>query len=241
MADETGPFEVEPHREPDSPPDPPSEPANDDAPSGGPEPHIDAESLLEGFDEDADFSVDPEVEAALEQAKNKSKKPDRSGEAELGDPSRWLVRPGFPSIRVSLIAGGVLTLVAVIFSIVNHADDRWWLHGFVTIYAAGLNTLLGLFALVSASFFCERGLNEVPLGLARMLVPVGGAMVALSLEFPYGLSMLLGAGAYYLLLLACFRLPKFELNILAITHFGLWLLVKIGIQLASGLAKNPNM
>ncbi len=237
MADETGPFEVEPHREPDSSPDP----ANADAPSPGPKPHIDAESLLEGFDEDADFSVDPEVEAAIERAENKAKKPDRSGEAELGDPSRWLIRPGFPSIRVSLIAGGMLTLIAVIFSIANHADDRWWLHGFVTIYAAGLNTLLGLFALVSASFFCERGLNEVPLGLARMLVPVGGALVAMSLEFPYGLSMLLGAGAYYLLLLACFRLPKSELNILAISHFGLWLLVKIGIQLASRLASNPNM
>ncbi len=225
--DERGPFEVESRREP--PGEPPAEPAQSASERKA---RIDAESLLEGFDEDADFTADPEVEAALEQADKRPKKADRSGEAEFGDPSRWLVRPGFPSSRVSLIAGAALTLTAVIFAIAN-ADDRWWLHGLVTLYATALSTLLGLFALVSASYFGERGLNEVPLGLARMLVPVGGAMVALSLALPYGLSILLAGGIYYVLLLLTFRLPRYESNILAISHFGLWLLVRIGVELGS--------
>lgn len=212
----------------------------DDGPGGEarrePAGHIDAEGLLEGFDEDADFDRDPEVEAALRRGGRARR--DRGREAARADPSRWIVRPGFPSARVSLIAGVALSIGAIVLAGAR-AEERAWLAGVWTLYEVGLTTLLGLFALVSAAYFSERGLNEVPTALARVLVPSGAALLAFNLEIPIpsrGDEMLLAGGVYYVVALGVFRLPRFETNVLCLSHFGLWLVVRMGIELASRVA-----
>lgn len=211
----------------------------DDGRGGGngarrePAAHIDAEGLLEGFDEDADFERDPEVEAAL-QGGTRTRR-DRTREAALADPSRWLMRPGFPDARTAAIAGSLLTIGAIVLAVLR-AEESSWLAGVWTLYEVALTTLLGLFALISAAYFSQRGLNEVPTALARVLVPTGAALLAFNLSIPIPSrsdEMLLAGAVYYIVALGVFRLPRFETNILCLSHFGLWLVVRMGIELAS--------
>jgi len=249
VPDEQGPYEIEPAgderggrggdgasgQKPERPGESAGDSADDSADKSGRGAKIDAESLLEGFDEDADFDRDPEVERALEASgatapAGTTRNKDKTPEAELGDPARWIIRPGFPSLRLSLIVGGALTLTAVIVSIV-YAPDHWWIHAIDTLYQTVLTTLLGLVAVLSSAYFSERGFNEPPLALGRMLVPVAGAMLAMALPLLYGLDFLLGAGVYVLLVGVWFRLPRFEVGVLTMSHFGLWLLVQLGIEI----------
>ncbi len=233
MSEDTGPYDLEP-RDGDSPPSPP--PGTHEEKGDRPKPRIEAETLLSGFDEDADFSQDPEVEAALAHG-GRPRPGDRSHEAELADPSRWLIRPGFPSARVCVITAAILTIGAVVFGVI-HAPQRAWLAGVFALYETLLAGMLGLFALASAAYFSERRLNEVPLGLARVLVPTSCAMLILRLNIPIPTrsdEALLAGAAYYLLAILCFRLPRFETRILALSHFLLWLFVRIGIEIGSAM------
>lgn len=216
--------------------------ARDDGPGAGgdarrrPEARIEAKGLLEGFDEDADFERNPEVEAAFQDGKRTKR--DRTREAALADPSRWLMRPGFPGARVSLIVGATLTVGAIVMAAIR-AEEGAWLRGVWTLYEVALTTLLGLFALVSAAYFSERGLNEVPTALARVLVPTSAALLAFNLDIPIPTrsdEMLLAGAVYYAVALGVFRLPRFETNILCLGHFGLWLVVRMGIELGSRAA-----
>ncbi len=232
MSEDTGPYDLEPHDGDNPPPTPGGADERDERPK----PRIEAETLLSGFDEDADFSEDPEVEEALAHG-GRSRRADRSHEAEQADPSRWLVRPGFPSARICMVTAAILTIGAVVFGVIN-APQRAWLAGVFTLYETLLAGLLGLFALASAAYFSERRLNEVPLGLARILVPTSCAMLILRLNIPIPTrsdEALLAGAAYYLLAMLCFRLPRFETRILALSHFLLWLFVRIGIELGAAL------
>ncbi len=235
MSEDTGPYDLEPRNDADDTPSPPSQEPDEHA--DRPRPHIEAEALLSGFDENADFSRDPEVEEALARGGRPPPPPDRTHEARQSDPSRWLIKPGFPSAKVCLATASILTLGTVTFAVIN-APQRGWLAGLFALYETLLVSLLGLFALASTAFFSERNLNEVPLGFARMLVPTSCAMLILRLDVPIPTrsdEALLAGAAYYLMAMLCLRLPRYETRVLALSHFLLWLLVRIGIELGSVL------
>lgn len=220
------PYDIEP--EPRAP-----EPAPEGRPPPG-TPHIDAEGLLEGFDEDADLTADPEVEEALHG--RKPEKIDRTAEAEaLAHPERFLVQPGFPDAKVSLIAGGVLLVLAVILTAVR-LQEREILGSLHWAYEIVLHTGSGLVAALAAAQALGRRLNSPELAFARMSVPVAGAYLVWTLRLPLeGLveETLLAMLIYVLLLWTVFRLPRYETAVLAGCHFLIWLVLQIGNELAA--------
>ncbi|MCB9846663.1 MAG: hypothetical protein H6811_11845 [Phycisphaeraceae bacterium] len=160
-------------------------------------------------------------------------KKSREAEAVLGDPARWFVQPGFPGLRVALIAGGVLALAALLAA-VSLAREHHTAIAAATLYETLLHTGTGLVAVIAAAWLTQRGFNEPGLAAARILVPVGAFEFVSHLDIPIPSRIdefVLAAAAYFGLLWGVFRLPKYETAVLAGSHFLLWLLIQIGTAL----------
>jgi len=228
------PFEIEPH---DDSPHPDGDAPNPQKPPPG-VPHIDAEGLLDDFAPGTDFDHDPEVEQALNPSSKRSERTTPPGTAELADPSRWMLKPGWPSARTCLIVGSILTLAAIIAAIIRVDDSGFLPHlwaGLRTLYAIAVMTAAGVLAVITAAHFAERGFNLPELAIARLLPPValGHLIVNLPMFFPGRTEeVALAAVAYFLALFVTFRLPRFETALIAGAHFGIWMTLRIGLELA---------
>lgn len=234
MTPSQGPFEIEsPDEEPEAADGPPKR-----TPPPPGVPHIDAESLLEGFEPGTDFDQDPEVQRALHPIDKRSPPDVSPATAELADPSRWMLKPGWPNGRTCVIVGGSLTLAAIIAAVIRVDDGGFLPHlwaGLRTIYSISVMTGAGLLAVIAAAHFSERGFNLPDLAIARLFPPValGHLIVNLPMFFPGRTDEMALAGVAYLLaLFVTFRLPRFEIALIAGAHFGIWMVLRIGLELA---------
>lgn len=160
------------------------------------------------------------------------------GEPALAIERPVLIRPGFPGYRTLLVLGGILTLSAVGLS-GYEAKSHEVARALSTLYDIGVHTGTGVVALLIAAIFTERSFNDAKLGASRMffMVALLYAIVSVNIPIPTTLDQwILGLLAYALALLALFRLPQSDLGIIGLTHFGLWLIVKLGASLEAYIA-----
>jgi hypothetical protein len=193
---------------------------------------LEAEALLTDFDEDADFDHDPDVQAALGA---KPAPAQAEAEAETAGGERALVRPGMGPWRLWVGVGVVETLAAVVLSGV-YAPHSAIARGLLTLYDALLHTGTGVAAVLVGSMLLERRFGSIELATARMLAAVGAFMLVfhlpISLISAGKLEETVLAGLAYLGMVALtFRLSRNALLIVAGSHFGLWLIVQVGMQL----------
>ncbi len=149
-----------------------------------------------------------------------------------------LIRPGFPGYRTLLVLGGVLTLAAVGLS-GYEANSHTVARSLSTLYDIAVHSGTGIVALLIATIFTERRFNDAKLAASRMffMVALLYAIVSVNIPIPTTIDQwILGLLAYALALLALFRLPQRDLGIIGLTHFGLWLIVKLGASLEAFIA-----
>jgi hypothetical protein len=149
-----------------------------------------------------------------------------------------LVRPGFPGYRTLLVLGGILTLTAVGLS-GYEAKTHTVARSLSTLYDIAVHTGTGIVAMLIATIFTERRFNDAKLAASRMffMVALLYAIVSVNIPIPTTLDQwILGLLAYALAMLALFRLPQRDLGIIGLTHFGLWLIVKLGASLEAFIA-----
>lgn len=228
--DEPLPYGVEPPPRPETPGDPPQG-------AGGES----EEGLLSGFDEDDDFEHDPEVQATLEGKGRADRraapvKPDPAGE-ELPSIAEWFVLPGLGGWRSVTVVGVLFALLASVLSSYGH-ESRPLTQAIYTLYEVALHTGTGVLAVVLAARFSERRVNQPELAAARMLVAVSVLCVFFYAQTPLYpvVQYPLAVGAYMICIWQLFRLPRYELMLLAGLHFVLWLIVRIGGELETALA-----
>lgn len=227
----TGSPEVSGGAAPGSAPEP-SEGVPVARPANAPKGRIDAPGVLSGFDEDADFGRDPEVQAALESADPKTRrKAARDREAALADPSKWWTQPGFPGLRLAAVTAGCLAVTGAVLAGVNAPDAPIWRALFL-FYQNVLHVGTGMLAVLLAAVMSARRINEPLLAAARVGVAVGAFYIgyALNITLLPGKfeELVVGVMGYVLVLLLMFRLPRYELGVMAIAHASFWVLVEIG-------------
>jgi hypothetical protein len=200
--------------------------------ANAPKGRIDAPGVLSDFDEDADFDHDPEVEAQLASADPKARrKAARDREADLADPTKWWTQPGFPGFRAGVVMAGCFAIAGTVLAGVNASDAAIWRSLFM-LYQIVLHVGTGMLAVLLAAVMSARRINEPMLAAARVAVAVGAFHMgyALNITLLPGKfeELVVGAMGYVLVLLLMFRLPRYELGVMAIAHASFWVLVEIG-------------
>ena len=248
MSDPQEPYSIVPPT-PESPPSPPpssATPASAEprAKSADLKAKLNVAGLLEGFEEDADFDKDPELEAKI------TGKPRPSpGAAAPGPPPPEFVQPGFGQPKHWAIVGAVLTVGAVAFAGVN-APNHTFPRILLTLYSTFINTGTGLVALYGAARLLESRFGNLELAAARMFTAVSVFMLLMNLKLtPFGanlnglnraLTMLVAMAGYVLAVATTFRLwDRQKLGFVVGFHALLWMLVQVGIELASVVGAAP--
>lgn len=208
---------------PEDPAAPPSTFRPAATPAGGtPKPAITAPGLTEGFDEDADFEHDPEVDRAM--GKGTAFAPRDADLTAIDDP---FIKPGMGEAQIiALIGAGVLLSAFITAWIV--APSRGWAHALLTAYSTLLHTGTGVGALMVAALLAEKKLGKWELGAARMLLAVALFQLVFHIPFPakVWLAPLAAVAAYSGATLGLFRLPFQQWFIVAVSHFGIWIVIE---------------
>lgn len=230
MADE--PYEIEPADD-ESEKVPPASADEGESPKA----ELDEPGLLDDFDEDADFTRDPAVEAALG-------KPEVHvvGDGPVDrDALPEFVVPGLGPAKLWGIIGCFLLMVALIASAVN-APDKTIARMALTLYHTAVHTGTGVVAVLVAAFFLEKRVTRFDLAGARMFAAVAAfvALVNLNIDIAGDTKteeILLATIAYLVIVWVTFRLDRTALFIVAGAHFGLWLVVEIGMMLTAFVSR----
>lgn len=247
-AGEREPYELEPGADPLRPAPRPPPPA-----PGASGAKITADPLLSSFPPDADFTTDPELERAV------------AGPPKAGEPVRVavelpeIVKPGLGGAKVWAIVGAVLTAAAVIAIVVNAAPvgtppaaptvGARILRAILAVYSVALHTGTGVVAVYAAALLSHRRVTRVELVAARMLAAVSAIALVTSLRFEFwgqpaflltAERLLLGAGVYLGLVAILFRLTRTLLMYVVGSHFVLWLVVQLGMELSRALGAGTN-
>lgn len=249
-------FELEPLPEPERKPEPPrgaplpaaagkiATPAASREPQPGAEPARGGllgrlGGMLEGFDDDADFEHDPEVEAALN-----PRPAGVGGMVPAGAPDRpALVKAWGPGPAAWAAVGGTLLIGAVIATAVNEKDHPI-VGSVLTVYNAGVHTCTGVLALAVSAMLLRRRLGAIEQAAARMFVAVAALLIPANLRIS-----LIGHGAweeitlatvvYVLAVAGLFRVWGRPLAYVVCSHFLIWIVVQIGMQLSVSAASKP--
>lgn len=173
--------------------------------------------------------------------------PGRSDPApETGiDSSTPLVVPAFPGMRVLVVLGCTLMLLAVLMS-ASAANSQLQHVGytlgsaFLTLFNGILHTGTGVVAVIASAFFMKRKVGSVELAAGRMFVAFGVLLLVTAPVFPlgwvgWGLKWALALGAYWLVVRALFRKSVDETNIIAAAHLILYLLYQVGVWTSRSL------
>lgn len=217
--------------------------------AGAPDPgkaRIEAPALLEGFEEDADFTADPE----LDRATGKIPPAKLAGEPVTPAVERPdLVAKGWGQPMYWAVGGAAIMIGAMIATGVN-APNRVVPRVLLAMYNILLHTGTGVVAVYLAAMLTETRVRFVESVAARMLV----AVATLSLLFHLHLQifpdkyetpaeeMILGVAAYVLLVAASFSLWKrIPLAYVIGCHFALWLVVQLGLMLATLVAASSTV
>jgi hypothetical protein len=218
------------------PPESPSPGKPPKTAGGGGKGKIEAESVLAGFEEDADFTADPEVERV---AAGKPEQPVRV----VADPPE-LIKPGLGGARVWGVVGAVLAVGALVATGVN-AGDHHVARILLALYSVALHAGTGVVAVYVAAVLTERRVTRVELVAARMLTAVAAFSLVFHLRIdPFGESFktgkleetLLGAAVYLGVVAGLFRFQRFPFLYVVGSHFGLWLVVQLGMELSRFVA-----
>jgi hypothetical protein len=207
-------------------------------PDKKPRASIEADGLLEDFDEDADFDHDPEVSTALESPAGKKQK---RLEAEVVAAS--FVRPGMGPWRVWAAIGSIELIAALIFAAVKYSANHPVAHALLVIYDGMLHTGTGVVAVLVGAKVVEERFGSFELAAARMLAAMGALLLVLNLRIPLTSTNFeewaLAVAAYVAVVWATFRFSRAELLVVTGAHFGLWLIVQLGMMLTRWTASAP--
>lgn len=194
---------------------------------------IESPGLLDDFDEDADLESDPEVERIVKgiPLKESPRPADKPRVVEpMGDPicpsAAW---------KAPAAIGGVVTVTAAVFAGI-YAPNVIWAHVLIVLYWAAVHTATGLGAVVASALLLGRPVGPFESAGARMFMAVSVFLVVFSLEIPLTggklEEVLLGAAAYFGVVVVAFRLSARDAAVVGGAHFGLALLVALGNLLA---------
>ncbi|MCE7974857.1 MAG: hypothetical protein DYG92_11150 [Leptolyngbya sp. PLA1] len=224
------PYDLEPEaaqaREKPTAPTPPRAP---------PRASLDAPPLLDDLDDDADLTADPEVERALKgEPRAEARTPEPAEPMPEAAPP--LVRPGRLSARHAAIAGGVLSLAAVIVG-ASGAGEHWVGGAVMAAYLIALHTCTGVLALGVTAHLHAARLGPLNLVAARVLVAVAAFMAVVMLPIPGPVTLArplaaVGAiGVYLVLMGVLFRPGTHRYRAMVALHAGCaalaWLLLSL--------------
>ncbi len=198
--------------------------------------------LLEDFDEDADFDRDPAVDAVIK-GTVRIVEDDEEGE---GEP---LVKPHWPSPKVLAGAGLLLLLMAAVGAAVNATPPPGDAGAFSKVgvvvvavvwvlYNAAVHTGTGLVAVFVAAHFTQRKFGSVEYAAGRMFVAVTGFLVPYSMNMIWQTKLeeiVIASLVYVGLLWVLMRLERSTLQLVMLSHFGIWLIMWIGASLSSAV------
>ena len=245
MPDEKDAYSIEPEPGPGAAPPPPPAPPPTREPGKA---RIEAPALLQDFEEGADFTRDPEVDRAVGLPVGTIPAAKLAGEAgEAKAEKEDLVTKGFGQPTWWAIAGVALLIGAMVATGVN-AHNRTVPRVLLTLYNVLLHTGTGVVAVYLAATLLEMRVRFVESVAARMLVAVS----TLSLLFHLHLQifadkyetaaeeMIVGVVAYVLIVASSFSLWKrIPLAYVIGCHFALWLVVQLGLMLATLVGSAP--
>lgn len=214
-------YELEPAAAPAATPAPAPAPAKEPTPKAG---------ILEGFSPDNDFDHDPHVPGSA--GSNKVKDRER---ADANEPPQAFVKPGMGGARVWAIVGGVLLASAIVAAAMNAANP--FASSLLVVYNGLVHVGTGLAAVYVTSRLAGRPFGAVDLAAGRILTAVAAFLLVFHLNITLAghgkwEEVVLGAIAYLAILAGLFRLWGRELGILAASHFFLWFLIEMGMQLS---------
>jgi len=254
MSDRNEGYDLAPDSEGEPTPDPKDEPRDDGAESDETAKYaatsrgkIDKPGLLEDFDEDEDFDDDPEEQAErkpLPKARlaDTDREPGRApkvladeDDAE-GEAKKPFVEPGIGSPYVWAIVAGVLTVAAAVAGGITTPGPRV-AAVLLTIYNIAFHTGTGVAAVFVAARVLSRPFGQVELAAARMATAVASFALLANLNIALlGTSrweeLVLATIVYVGWVAALFRLWGRELGIVVCAHFGLWVLIGMGVLLS---------
>lgn len=221
----------------------PPPPPDDRAKSADLKAKLNLSGLLEGFEEDADFDKDPELEAKI------TGKPIGAVSLPSGPPRPEFVVPGFGQPSHWAIVGCVLVVGALVATAVN-APNHTFLRILLTLYTAIVNTGTGMVALYLSARLLEHRFGSIEVAASRMLVCVGLFTLLFHLRISVfgpdwpslnnSLVVLIAMSAYVLSVAACFKLwDRQKLGFVVGFHAILWMIVQVGMQLASFVDAAP--
>lgn len=149
------------------------------------------------------------------------------------------VRSGFGDAKAIAIAGGVLTIAAVFATAITTSGSEV-AASFLTLYAILVHAGTGVVAILLAAALADRKAGDLALAGARMLAAVAAGVLVYHINITlFSTSkteeVILGGVAYALVVLVLFRLwgPRTrEFTTLLALHFALWLIIRIGMELA---------
>ncbi|MBI1189759.1 MAG: hypothetical protein GC200_03645 [Tepidisphaera sp.] len=215
----------------------PAEPA---APSKYPKmpagkPDLGAPPLLDDVDDDADLTHDPEVERALKGGAATADDT-AAGEPAVREQGPPVVKDGKVSPKTLAIIGGVVTLAAIVVSVINAPAGKFAAAVSAT-YLTLFHTVTGVGAVAILAYAENRPTGRIEVAAGRMFIAVASFMLVLSLHFDTlqgfngAVMSVFAALSYYLVAWTLFRLPQRQMQILAGAHAGiailLWLLVQV--------------
>lgn len=205
-------------------------PPGDDADgSHEPIPFASADEVLEGV-------AEPIAREAAEADALTSEQRDQLAKmAQLSDPSNWFVQPGVPGVRASLFLGAFCAVLATWVAFVRTASPTPALYAFGVLYSIGFHTAGGVVAVRIAAAFSERGFNMPILAGARLLPAVAMFHLCLNLSLPIPFEIeehALAFASYFFVAWAMFRLPRFELGLLCVSHLVVWVAMQIAVAFA---------
>jgi hypothetical protein len=244
MNDAKDPYEIEPEKsgEGAAPAERPAgEPPADRPPPG--KAHMDAPRLLDDFEEDADFDRDPELERVItgKTGKEERRRAPDDERPEFG-------RPIGGEAMHWAIAGGILLLAALVAAGVN-APDKTFLRIALALYMTLLHAGTGVVAVFVAALLLRSRVGSPELAAARMFTAVAAFMLVWNLKiniFGEGWGhlvieeLVLATLAYVAIVAVTFRLFKWlPLAYVIGTHFVLWLVVQVGMELSSAVGRAP--
>ena len=159
------------------------------------------------------------------------------------------VVPGRGSAQVLATTGVFLTLGALIFSGMNAERAGFWVVvGTIalTLYNIAVHTGTGIAAVIAAARLCEQKFGRLDIAAARMFVAVSLFHLVTALHIPIhaGLAQVLkwaaAMGLYYLAVWLLFKKDRYGAMLIALSHFGLWVLLQLGSQLSGWLGAATN-
>ncbi|HLO39449.1 MAG TPA: hypothetical protein VK176_00385 [Phycisphaerales bacterium] len=223
------------------------DPVRPPVPSPGSAAHarIEKEGVLSGFEKDADFDHDPQVQRALgkkiPKAKPSSARP--TPEDDDADESTGpFVTPGLGNAKVWSVVAGVLLVSAVIAA--GMTTTNRFASAFLTLYSGILHTGTGLIAVYFSARIDGRKLGDLELAAARMATAVSAFLLLFNLNINLAGTtkweeLILATLAYCGAVAGLFRLWGRPLGLVLTSHFALWIVFQIGMQLSAWASAAP--